>query len=151
MYYYEIFILLRVLDQIFFLINCSCLPLTGFLLVRKVCPEIVILLIGWIINGKYNKLVNLPTLSMVQIEFVLLLMTQILLFICWLHDWPSVFLFKQPVIILSQPVHHWSTRYRFQPSFPCYDVTLMELQLTFVSVFLSYHWLPKLLYHHCYS
>jgi hypothetical protein len=46
-----------------------------------VCPEIVILFIGWIINGKYNPLVNLPTLSMLQIEFFLLLMTHILLFI----------------------------------------------------------------------
>jgi hypothetical protein len=43
-----------------------------------VCPEIVILFIGWIINGKYNPLVNLPTLSMLQIEFFLLLMTHIL-------------------------------------------------------------------------
>jgi hypothetical protein len=36
-----------------------------------VCPEIGILLIGWIINGKNNPFVILPTLLLVKIEFPL--------------------------------------------------------------------------------
>ena len=53
------------LTKLFLRVNRNFLPSTGFSLVREMCPEIVILFICLIINGKNNSLVNLPTLSVV--------------------------------------------------------------------------------------